>query len=275
MRFKEEVYSYLQSSFNSEFNRLTADAKLPVTSFLSEQKNFAVNCIEINHPGLKLLSPDFFQKQILNFKSNGINAINLWEDVWYTKQKIVESRLSSAFGKNDKIAARKTKIRRIDKSMADNFLNQNHLQGSASSYFKYALFYNDEPVAVCTFSKSRLMNQSIVSYRSFELVRYASKNNTTVVGGLGKLLNNFCTEHNAEHIMTYVDRDWGSGKVYTKLGFEQIGLSKPISFYLDTNNLIRHKKKDSPVVAIGLNTCRFVEIYNSGSIKFVMHNNIT
>ncbi len=70
-------------------------------------------------------------------------------------------------------------------------------------------------MAVASFSKGRVMKNRVVPYRSYECVRFACELGTTVVGVLGKLISAFEQNHHPDHLMSYADRDWGTGKGYT------------------------------------------------------------
>jgi len=52
--------------------------------------------------------------------------------------------------------------------------------------FKYGLFKNNELVGVASFSKNRFSNKG-----DFELIRFANKLHTTIIGGFSKLLKYF------------------------------------------------------------------------------------
>jgi len=194
-------------------------------------------------------------------KNNGVEVINLWEDVWLTKPKQVIFRLKSLLGLNNTIHGRKTTLQKIDKPAADKFLNKNHLQGTVTSRFKFGLFYLDELVAVATFSALRKMNHSD-NYKSIELIRFAASGGFSITGGLSKVISHLKILLNPADIMTYADCDWSSGKAYTKLGFEQVANLKPQYFYLDEDlnrKLIKEDLAENEDA-----------VFNTGSLKFIL-----
>jgi hypothetical protein len=71
---------------------------------------------------------------------HNLKIIHLHQDVWQTKTAIVQSRISAALGISQRVPARLTQVRRIDKPTLDNFLTNNHLQGYTKAKFKYGLF---------------------------------------------------------------------------------------------------------------------------------------
>lgn len=227
------------------------------------------------------LSPD---RIAIEAEKAGFRLIQLWEDLWQTKKLIIQSRLRSVYGKTERVFARKTKILKIDKPEMNGFLEKNHLQGVANAGYKYGLYYNDRLIAIATFSKGRSIDRLAGVFRSYELIRYCSLLNTTVVGGLDKLLKHFMKDKQPDDIMTYADRDWSDGSVYKKLGFEQMDIVGPQTFWVDpdtglrifpnkTKQLIDSKRWDageksdptSVLIAHG-----YRAVYNAGSLKFIL-----
>lgn len=143
-------------------------------------------------------------------------------DKYIKKFDILKSRILSLLGNNSRIFARKTTLKRIDKAIAKPFLEENHLLGYATVYYKYGLYENEKLVAVALFSKSILLKYENPPVKSYQLVRYASLCGVNIVGGISKFLHYFKSEHNAKHIMTYTDKTWGDTNSYSKLGFNKI-----------------------------------------------------
>lgn len=178
-----------------------------------------------------------------------IHLIIIFEHQWLENEEIITSRIKALFGKSNTIHGRKTKVVRIDKQIAEPFLNQNHLQGYVSSKFKYGLYLQDELVAVATFSAGRKMNNRPEGFRSFELIRFANKLNYRVIGGLSKLIDAFAKNHNVGNMMTYVDACWTDGANFEKLGFENRGYLEP--FLIQFDNISQKK------------------VWNAGSYKLI------
>jgi len=194
------------------------------------------------------------------YQIKNIHLVHLWEDVWHSRAAQVVARLRSLLGLNLKIHGRQTNIHKIDKPTADQFLNNNHLQGAVSSRYKFGLYKNDELIAVATFSALRKMNFT-EHYRSAELVRFAVKAGYSVSGGLSKLLKHFKNSYQPQDIMTYADKDWSTGKAYEKLGFVCKDSLAPQWFSLDAS-LSRTLNKNSRTAK--------PHVFNTGSIKFVL-----
>ncbi|RRB03788.1 hypothetical protein [Larkinella rosea] len=234
--------------------------------------------------------PFFFQYLTDRFLAGNLQLIHLWEDVWRSQPAIVVSRLRAMAGFSERIPARLTQVRRIDKPTAGRFLQENHLQVVTHSKYKYGLFlparyfrvlssgFAIEPteatellVAVATFSYPRQVIRNGVSHRSVELVRFSNRLNVTVVGGLDKLLKAFTTDVRPDDIMTYADRDWSNGRSYEKLGFTRLEETAPNRFWVRPGKWIRHYPSRLPdgLTENELPANGYIPVYNAGSVKFV------
>lgn len=232
----------------------------------------------------------FFQQLTDRFLSDQWQLIHLWEDVWRQQPALVASRLRAMVGISERIPARLTQVRRIDKPTAGRFLQDNHLQVVTHSKYKYGLFlparyfrvlsagFVVEPanatellVAVATFSYPRQVIRNGIPHRSVELVRFANHRSCTVVGGLDKLLKAFTTDVQPDDIMTYADRDWSNGRSYEKLGFERLEETAPNHFWVRPGEWIRHYPSRLPdgLTEIEMADSGYIPVYNAGSVKFV------
>ncbi|MFC5411311.1 hypothetical protein ACFPMF_18460 [Larkinella bovis] len=232
----------------------------------------------------------FFQQLSERFSADGWRLIHIWEDVWRQKPDIVLSRLRALAGLSERIPARLTQVRRIDKPTTERFLQANHLQVVTQVKYKYGLFLPEryfrvlsadflaktrpEPellVAVATFSHPRRIARNGLLHRSVELVRFANRLNCTVVGGLDKLLKAFITAVQPDDLMTYADRDWSDGQSYEKLGFTRLELTEPQAFWLRPDECIRYYPHHLPggLAESDLSAQGYIPVYNAGSRKFV------
>lgn len=235
----------------------------PFAMYMFEERKIIFHFIDLNTYKTQHLPDDFFIN--LSHKTGITNhqVIHIWEDVWIHKIDLVKARIQSIIGQSKKIHARQTEVVRIDKQQAQLFLNQNHLQGVTSAYYKFGLMFKEDLVAVATFSKARTMYDGPVYYRSYELERFASKAGTNVVGGLSKLLQHFVKCNHAKHIMTYADRDWSSGESYLKVGFKLVEETAPQVLYIDEWH---HTRLTENQISNNQNK---IKIHNAGSLKFV------
>jgi hypothetical protein len=165
----------------------------------------------------------------------GYQLIHIYESEWATKKEIVKSRIKSILGSTSKIFARKCIVKEI--RFPKDFLNTNHIQeqGSPTSV-NLGLFFENNLVAVMTFSSPRFSKEY-----TYELVRYCSILNTTIVGGASKLLKYFKNKYMGS-IISYSDKRWSIGSLYSTLGFKYSHTSVPnYRYYKRLTSLSRYK----------------------------------
>lgn len=167
----------------------------------------------------------------------GIRLLTIFENEWIYNSEVVKSRIRNMFKQTEtRYYARDCVIGEISNQDAKLFLEENHIQGYIASSIKYGLFHKGELVSVMTFSKSRF-NKNY----EYELLRFANKRYTNVIGGASKLYKHFKRNHNGS-VISYCDLRWGQGGVYEKLGFSLSHISQPNYFYFKKDILeSRHK----------------------------------
>lgn len=169
-------------------------------------------------------------------KESGIFLIHIFEDEWLFKKDIVIKKILNILGVNNsiRIFARKCNCRKIDKDLAEEFLNKNHIQGFARSTIYLGCFFEDKLVGVMTF----LHREGI-----YELNRYATDNDYIIVGGASKLFKYFIKKYNPNEIKTFLDRRWGNceNNLYNILGFKLECIGKPDYSYTNGHGKRIHK----------------------------------
>jgi len=136
-------------------------------------------------------------------------------------------------------------VKRITKSEYLPFLEENHLWGATGAKYGFGLYNkaDDMLVAVATFSSKRKINRDNQTFHSFELLRFCTKLDTTVVGGITKLISAFLKEIKSNlpentDIVTSIDRDFGSS---TWPQFEQMEVMNPLPMFVGyIDGLRRH-----------------------------------
>lgn len=226
--------------------------------------------------------------------------IFLYEDRWWTQRQMVQERILARLERFRSVFARKCRVLtgRGNPQLGElvrEFLQKHHSYSSAKCRYRYALEYEGEIVAVATFSEGRPMvrkmdtplqnvpkeeqeNANIVIFDSYEWVRYASLPGIRVVGGMGRLLNTFIEERFTRiepgtplEIMTYSDTEWGSGDVYTKLGFQFAGERPPVEYHVHKKTFVRYQQRlYEKELQNGALPDEFYTIYNQGSRKFLL-----
>ena len=160
--------------------------------------------------------------------SLGVKLIHIFEDEWLGKQDIVKSRLRMALGFcSDRIFARNTRVVLLNHTEASSFLKHTHLQGPGTpAKVRLGLQHQGRVIAVATYGKARYGNAG------WELLRYASEGQ--VIGGASKLLAYFRKNFSkpGEQLISFANRCWGEGNLYSRLGFTYEGITPPNYSYV-------------------------------------------
>lgn len=217
-------------------------------------------------------------------EKNGIKLIQIYEDDWVYKQKIVKSRILNFLNQSTKIYARKCEIKVInDNNLVREFLNANHLQGYINSNIEIGLFFNDNLVSLMTFGSLRkTMGQKTIE-GNYEMLRFCNALNTLVIGGASKLFNHFLKKYNPKEIISYADRSWSSGNIYEKLGFILQHKTNPnYSYVIRNKRYYRYNYRKDKLVKEGFSPSKteheimferkIYRIYDSGHLKYKFSN---
>jgi hypothetical protein len=200
-------------------------------------------------------------------QENGIRLIHIFEDEWNEKQEIVKSRLENIFGKTpNKIYARKCEIREVSSKEYKEFMENNHLQGGGLSSVRVGLFYDGELVSCMGFRKPQQMMRKVTT--GYELIRFANKLHTDVVGGASKLLKYFIKTYNPVELISYADLRWSQGELYEKLGFEKEKTTGPTYEYV-----VGNQRKHRYYLLYNLKLSKeemekYPKIYDCGKIRY-------
>lgn len=164
----------------------------------------------------------------LQCQQHNIQLLHIFEDEWNNNPDLVCSRLMSKLSLTEnRYFARKCKIVEVDSTHARRFFHQNHIQGYVSASHTLGLTYNSVLVACMSFCQSRYDKRY-----QYELLRYATTQYSTVVGGPQRLLKHFETVYCPSSIITYSDKRWNTGDMYGRLGFTNSHSSDPNYFYV-------------------------------------------
>lgn len=211
-----ELREYIESlGFKTEKTRLLLEGKEIDVFIPSLNIGFEFNGL-FWHSEARAKSPTDSHKNKSDLAaSKGIRLIHVYEDDWLYKKEIIKYHIDRILKiPNKRVFARKCSIELID---TREFLNSNHIQGSAYSVsHSLALVYENTIVAAMQFSKTGSSRKAVVEGR-YELVRYATSCN--VIGGASKLLAAFVKLAEPKEIVSYSDNDMFTGEMYLKLGF--------------------------------------------------------
>jgi hypothetical protein len=77
--------------------------------------------------------------------------------------------------------------------------------------------------------------------KSWELKRFASKLDYSVVGGASRLLKHFITKYNPSKIVSLADLRWSNGNVYRGIGFQEKNIVPPRYHYTADYQTLEHR----------------------------------
>ena len=169
----------------------------------------------------------------------GISLIQIFEDEYELNKELVIDKIKHILhidNNKESIFARKCSVKVIDKYIAEDFLNRNHIQGFASASLYLGLYYNTILVAVMSFIEE--------DSQMWNLNRFASNIKYNCVGAGGKLFKYFIKNYQFKEIKSFADRRWTinqNSNLYTKLGFSFVGFTKPVYTYY--NQKVNHYKR--------------------------------
>lgn len=179
-------------------------------------------------------------------KNNNIQLIQIYDDQIELRPKTVESLILSKLGIYEKrIGARNCKVKLVDSKTSKKFMNMYHLQGNSPASIKLGLYFNDDLIALMTFGQKRrtIIGDKKKENNTFELIRFATKHNTQVIGGAGKLFSYFIKNYNPSKIISYSSNDISHGGLYQKLGFKFVSINKHSYWYVNnTKPHVRHHR---------------------------------
>lgn len=163
--------------------------------------------------------------------------LHFWDFEIEEKLPIIESIIKSKLGLLDrKIPARKCTLVEVTAAEAKMFFEANHLSGYAVAKFAFGLVFQNELVALGSFSKNRFSKEE-----ANELVRFAVLKNVHVQGGLSKIIKAY-KKQDDRLLISFADRRISTGKGYKSIGFTQASVTSPNYFYKRNNERISRQK---------------------------------
>jgi G:T-mismatch repair DNA endonuclease (very short patch repair protein) len=184
-------------------------------------------------------------------QSKGYQLIHILDTEWNNNTLLVQSRLKNLFGQSERIYARKCIIKEVPSKEKRNFFSNNHMQGDCPSSLAIGLYFNDQLVSCMSFGRPRFTKSNKIGV--YELLRFSNVQGSTVIGGASRLFAWFKDLIRPLQVISYSDKRWNTGSLYTKLGFEYKRTSSPNYFYFKPDNtdvlysrnkFQKHKLKD-------------------------------
>ncbi len=168
------------------------------------------------------------------------------EDQWLMRRSSIEKHIIARVKSLRSVFARDTRIVPIDAETAREFLDKEHVKGflKGSIYLgcivpphrvfrgiESSYTFEGHPLlAVAVFGKSLVMKEpGLEGCLSGELTEIATLSGIRLIGGLTKFLQAYKDLHPETHnVITYVDKEWNTGKGFLSAGFAKIGETAPI-----------------------------------------------
>jgi hypothetical protein len=182
-----------------------------------------------------VISKDRHLEKLERCLAKGVDLIQIFEDEWDNTPNIVKSVIATRLDIYEaKVYEEQTALGVVEPSEAKGFYDTNHIQGFVDCQKHYGLYYKNELVAMASYSEPRIIIGK--SPYDLELVRFCTKLNTQVAGGLGKLMMPVADKS----IVSYCDRRLFSGNDYTNAGFKMTHASSPSYSYV--KHKVRHSR---------------------------------
>jgi len=223
----------------------------------------------------KFKGRNFHKDKFQLAKNKNVRLLQIWEDEWDNKQDIVKSHIKHVLGvSSERVFARNTFVKVIEKFEASSFLDSYHIQGFVGSSVYLGLFdkLSKKLIAVAAFVKNK---------SDYTLTRYATC--VHVVGGHSKIVKFFENNYEFERLVTFADLSFSDGGLYEKTGWNIDGIVPPDYSYVIGNKRFHKfgfrlsKFKNDPFLVFeeGLSERELAElngfdrVWDSGKIRFV------
>ena len=183
------------------------------TDFSIKESNLIIECDGLYwHSEVKKNDKNYHKNKQNFYKELGYNSLFFREDEILNKAPIVESIILAKLGLiSNRIYARKCQIKEIGSKKSRKFFEENHLMGRGMGK-TFALIYENQIV-----SAIRVINKK----DHIDISRFCNRLNTSVAGGLSKLLKHVIKEYNPKKIVSFVDMRYGDGSSLKKIGFQE------------------------------------------------------
>ena len=182
-----------------------------------------------------------------HFAEKGIDVINFYDWEINNKAEIVSSMIAHRLkSTQNRIYARKCSLSLVNVSDARDFFQKNHIhEGKNLGGITVGLMYKDEIVCAANF-------RGTANAREVELKRFASKLNTSVIGGMSRILKEFKRINRDgkkyKTLKTYADLRFsslvGDNTVYDVVGFKNKKISEPnYKYFRDSRKPLLSRQK--------------------------------
>lgn len=270
--YENDIVEYIKSFYTGEIQTNVRNVIPPYElDIYIPEKNVA---IEFNgtywHSSLQK-DKDYHYKKSSLCEEKGIRLIHIWEYEWNDdrQQPILKNIIRSALGcTENKVYARKCSIKEVPSNQMRKFFNDNNIQGFRPGKFSICLIYDDEIVMAYQMGNAFFGKGKY----EWEVIRGATKLNTTVVGGASKIWKYFVDKYKPKSCVYYIDYNYFNGKSILKLSdkFKYATSQPSFKNYWVAEDKVKnrdpgHNKEIRELEKQGL----VVPIYNAGTKVYV------
>lgn len=211
-------------------------------------------------------------------KEKGIRLIHAWEHYFDNpdQYEVLKNAIKHALGISKyRVYARNTYVKEVTNTSLKDFFNKNNIQGFRGAKTAYALFdkKTDEVLMAYSVGNPHFSHQKY----DLELIRGASKLDTTIVGGASKLWK-YIIDNNPEvnSIVYYIDRNIYNGSSISTLEGNLELVSTQIGFwnyFVDTKEMKNRQPGKHKEIKELVEQGKVWEVYNAGTETYVWTRN--
>lgn len=227
-----------------------------------------------NYYGGPVKSKNYHMEKSRRAKEQGIRLIHAWEHYVNDPQQyeVLKNAIKHALGISKyRVYARNTYVKEVPNKSLKDFFNTNNIQGFRGAKTAYALFDKKTDEVLMAYS----VGASHFSHNKYdmELIRGASKLDTTIVGGASKLWK-FIIDNNPEvnSIVYYIDRNLYSGSSISTLEGNLELFSTQVGFwnyFVETEEMKNRQPAKHKEIKELVDQGKVWEVYNAGTETYV------
>ena len=184
----------------------------------------------------------YHRDKFLLAKSKGIHLISVFDVDWLDNKEIIKKYIHDLVAPQTCILADDCDVSLIDIEIADSFEKSNMLLYNYSKCCDKALgiFYNNELIATIKFNSNRLDTTNITNVHS-----YTIKHGYDIIDGISKLISVYEANNVVDCLLVLLNNDYYSDNIYTKAGFNNIGVIAVPYYWTHKDTLIGESDIDS------------------------------
>lgn len=277
---ENQLQEYVKTHFpDAQFNaRGIIDPRLELDIYIPSLK-LAIEYNGVYYHSEKFIVKDHHKRKLQKCLDAGVRLLVVWEDDWVLRQQVVLQMINHKLGisSQEKVPARKTTVTTLTYQQASEFLNKNHIQGSARGSYYLGLIPKDsqDPKDLLAVMVLRRVKDTLL------LERYATSK--IVSGGQSKLLSYVDSAIEYTQMVTFADLSISDGSLYEKTGWTKDKELPPDYSYLYKNrrthkfNFRKERFKNNPELKFeeGLTESQLAHlnnlyrVYDYGKVRYV------